>query len=219
MKTTTKHLLSCCTLVVFALLALSSRVNKIPYRAFNYGNKVEEPADNFLLKNDGTKVYGSKISWKSGLLVKDQIKIDDQKFKLSEVRGYLSNGIFYGRLGNDYIKRIVHGKINVYVQFREVTSTSTPAGGTGFTHTTTYTVADQYGQKGENGPLFPLANKRDIKDAVAGCPLAEDMADKSYHQIRKAIRNNRNYLNNIFDVYNNNCKPVGDSDSAYMPRR
>ena len=219
MKKPVKHLLSCCTLVVFALLALSSRVNKIAYRAFNYGNNVEESSQNFLLKNDGTKVYGSNISWKSGLLVKDQIRIDDQKFKLSEVRGYLSNGIFYGRLKNDYIKRIVHGKINVYVQFRQVTSTSTPAGGTGFTHSTTYTVADQYGQRGETGALFPLANKSDIKDAVSGCPLAEEMADKSYHQIRKAIRNNRNYLNNIFDVYNNNCKPVGDSDSAYMPRR
>jgi len=217
MKNKTKHLLSLCVLVVFALLAVSSRVNKIHYGAFNYHNRVEEQSGNYLLMNNGQKVYGDKISWKSGILVKDQIKIDDQKFKITEVRGYLDRGVFYGRLGHDYIQRIVHGKINVYVQFTQVTTTSTDHGG--FSHTSTYTRTDHYAQMGENGPMNVFGSQKDIKQLVDACPLAVEMADKSSRQIRKAIRKDRNYLNEIFEVYNNGCKPVADRDSAAMRLR
>ncbi len=208
MTATKKIVLSCCTLVVFALFALSSKVNKIHYGAFNYSNRVEDPSDlkNFLLMNDGTKIHGDRVSWKSGILVKDQIRIDDQKFKITEVKGYQSGGVFYGRLKNDYIKRIVRGSINVYVQFSQVTTTETDH--SGFTHTYTYTRTDQYGQKGDDGPMIPLGGQDDIKKMVADCPAAFEMADKSNKQIRKAIRKDPNYLNSIFDVYNNGCKPV-----------
>ncbi len=206
-----KILLSCCTLVVFALFALSSAVNKIHYGAFNYSNNVEDMTDsrNYLLMNDGTKLYGDKISYKSGLLVKDQIKIDDQKFKISEVRGYRVHDVFYGRLRSEYIKRIVHGKVNVYVQFSLVTTTSTDH--SGFTHTSSYTRTDQYAQKGDDGPMFPMGGQKDIAKVVSDCPLAVEMANKSNSQIRKAIRKNRNYLNSIFDVYNNGCQPLDET--------
>ena len=208
MKKTTKNLLSGTCLIVFSLFALSSAVNKIHYGAFNYGNRVEDPSDtkNFLVMNDGTKVYGEKISWKTGLIVKDQIKIDDQKFKISEVRGYQTSQTYYGRLKHTYIRRIVHGKINVYVEFTDVTTTTTDH--SGFTHTSHYTRTDQYAQKGEDGPMVALAGQTEIKDLVASCPLAFEMADKSNRDIRRSIKKNRDYLNNIFDVYNSGCKPL-----------
>ena len=208
MKKTKRNLLSCCAIIVFACLALSSKVNKIHFGAFNYNNRVEDPSEtkSFLLLDDGRKVYGERIVWKSGLLVKDQIKIDDQKFKISEVRGYHVNGIFYGRVGSDYIKRIVHGAINVYVQFTQVTTTSTDH--SGFMHTYTYTRTDQYAQKGDDGPMVNIAGKEDIKRLVADCPISVEMCDKSNSQIRKAIRKNPDYFNNIFDIYNNGCKPL-----------
>jgi len=208
MKISKKNILSCCAVIVFACLALSSKVNKIHYGAFNYENRVEDPSETrtFLLMENGTKVYGEKVVWKSGILVKDQIRIDDQKFKIPEVRGYQVNGIFYGRLGNNYIKRIVHGAINVYVLFTDVTETSTDH--SGFTHTHTYTRTDQYAQKGEDGPMIAIGGQDDIKKLVADCPISVEMCNKSNSQIRKAIKKNRNYLNNIFDVYNNGCKPV-----------
>jgi hypothetical protein len=203
-----RHLLSIAVLLIFTCLALASRVNKIHYGAFNYGNRVEDPADtkNFLVMNDGTKVYGEKIDWQSGFLLKNQIKIDDQKFKISDVRGYQKNEVFYGRLKATYIHRIVHGKINVYVDFTNVTQTSTDH--TGFTHTSSYTRTDHYAQKGENGPMIVMASQSDIEDLVNSCPLAVEMAHKSNHQIRKAIKRDRDYLNEIFDVYNNGCKPL-----------
>jgi hypothetical protein len=207
-----KHLLSGLALIIFSVFALASRVNKIHYGAFNYSNSVEDPAEtqNYLLKDDGTKVYGDKISWKSGLIFKDQIKIDDQKFKIKEVRGYLQKGVFYGRLRSTYIKRIVHGKINVYVEFTDVTTTSTDH--SGFTHTSSYVRTDQYSQQGDTGPMVTMASQSDIEQLVSSCPLAVELAHKSNHQIRKAIRKDRNYLNEIFDVYNSGCKPVNGAE-------
>ncbi|HMH23096.1 MAG TPA: hypothetical protein VK563_15030 [Puia sp.] len=210
MTKTKKNLLSGCALVMFALFALSSAVNKIHYGAFNYGNHVEDPSEtrNYALMNDGTKVYGEKIAWKTdvliGIVLKNQIKVDDQKFKITEVKGYQTKGTFYGRLKNSYIKRIVHGKLNVYVQFSDVTTTSTDH--SGFTHTSSYVRTDQYVQKGEDGPFIVIAGQEDIKKMVSDCPLAVEMCDKSNSQLRKAIRKDGNYLNSIFDVYNNGCK-------------
>lgn len=206
------HLYSFCCLAAFTFFALASKVNKIHLGAFNYQNKVEDVSDtrNYLLMNDDSKVYGEKISWKSGLLVKDQIKIDDQKFKILEVKGYQRDRVFYGRLKNDYIQRIVRGKINVYVQFTQVTTTTTD--GSGFTHMNTYTRTDHYSQRGDNGPMVVFGSQKDIQELVAGCPLAEEMAAKSNHQIRKSVRSNRNYLNDIFEIYNNDCKAVEKRD-------
>src|SRR5450631_2355722 len=103
MKKTKKHIYSFCCLAAFTFFALASKVNQIHLGAFNYQNKVEDVSDtrNYLLMNDDSKVYGDKISWKSGLLIKDQIKIDDQKFKILEVKGYQRDRVFYGRLKND----------------------------------------------------------------------------------------------------------------------
>jgi hypothetical protein len=201
-----KQLLSVCILFVFIFLAIASKVNKMHYGAFNYSNNVEDPSEkgNYLEKNNGEKIYGNKISWKTGLLVKDQIKIDDNKFSLSEIKGYRQGNIFYARRGHDYIKRIVHGKINVYVQFTQVTQTSTDR--SGFSRTRTYTRTDQYAQKGDDGPMVVMAGQKDIIKMVSDCPLAVQMADISNSKMRKAIKKNPNYLNSIFDVYNNGCK-------------
>ncbi len=207
-----KHLLSGLALLIFTVFALASRVNKIHYGAFNYSNPVEDPAEtrNYLMMDDGSKVYGDKIVWKSGLFSRDIIKIDDQKYKIAEVRGYLAKGVFYGRLKSTYIKRIVHGKINVYVEFTDVTTTSTDH--SGFTHTSSYVRTDQYSQKGDTGPMVTMASQADIEELVSSCPLAAELAHKSNHQIRKAIRKDRNYLNEIFDVYNSGCKPVNGAE-------
>lgn len=208
-----KQLLSLSAVVLFIFLAAASKVNKIHWGAFNYNNKVEARSDsgNYLVNNDGTKIYGNKITWKSGLLTKDQIQIDDQKFKMDDIKGYRQATIFYHRYGNGYIKRIVHGKMNVYVQFTDVTSTSTDRNG--FTRTRTYTRTDHYAQKGEDGPMIHFAGQDDIKKLLSDCPLAAQMIDMSNSKIRKAIKENPNYLNTIFETYNNDCKPVNQTNN------
>lgn len=126
MLSTRKHIASFFILIVFFMLAVSSsRVNKLHYGAFAYNNNIEgdEYGKTYLVDNSGTKIYGREVSWKSGLLTKNQIRIDNDKYKIAEIRGYMDHGVFYGRLKNEYIKRIVHGKLNVYVAFTIVTST------------------------------------------------------------------------------------------------
>jgi hypothetical protein len=207
MKNSQKHLLSFTAVLVFAVLAISSKVNKIHYGAFNYHNNVEDRNEDgiYIIKNDGEKVYGDKIVWKSGLLAKDQVKVDEQKFKISEVRGIRRNNTYYGRKGNEYIQRIVHGpKINVYVEFTEVTSTSTT--NTGHMRTRTYTRTDHYAQKGEDGPMIAFGGQKDIQKLVEDCPEALEMAKISNKKMRKAIKANSNYLNSIFELYNRDCK-------------
>lgn len=199
-KNLQKHILSFAVLVAFFFIASSSAVNKIHAGAFNYYNRVENEKDdkNHLVMNDGEHIYGDKINWKTGLFVKDQIKIDNHKFALKEVRGYQENGVYYGRFKNEYIQRIVHGpKINVYVKIVEVVS-QTP--GTNFR--TTSKQAYHYAQKGEDGEMIELGSQTQIKKLVAGCPEAVKMASKSNREMRRAIKKNRNYLNSIFDTYN-----------------
>ena len=201
-----KQLLSIIVVILFVGFALASKVNKIHYGAFNYNNNVEEKSEkgNYLLKNDGTKIYGDKIKWKSGLLAKDQIQIDSEKFPLKEIRGYRQGQYFYGRKGNEYIKRIVHGKINIYVEFTEVTTHSTDRDGrVRYSH---YTRTDHYAQTGDDGSMVGVAGQNEIKKLVSDCPLAVEMASLSNSKMRKAVKKNRNYLNSIFETYNNGCK-------------
>ena len=202
-----KHLLSVATVVLFITLALASKVNKMHNNAFYYHNKVDSSEKgNYLLKHDGTKVFGDKIKWKGGLLSKEQVLIDDEKFLSKEIKGYFENGFFHKRFGNDFLKRIVHGKINVYVKFTEVSSHSVDRDGrTRYSH---YTRADHYAQVGENGALTALGNEKDIQEMVKDCPLAVELASLKGSKMRKAIKKDRNYLNNIFETYNNGCKQV-----------
>ncbi len=188
------------------LIATASSVNKIHCGAFNYNSSGEDRNEgrNYVEKNDGSRIYGERISWQTGLIVKDQITIDGQKFRIKETRGYFSHGVYFGRIGSSYARRIVHGKLNVYYTEDMVTSTSTSS--TGAMRTTTRNVCVHYAQIGDDGELSPIASQKDIKRYVQSCPKAVEMIDKSNSKIRKAIRRNRNYLNEIFITYNNGCQ-------------
>lgn len=207
MSTSKRHLLSFCILALFALLAAASaRINKIHCGAFNYHNVRESSGDrNYVELRDGRKVYGEDISWKTGLLVKDMIKVDGEKFPIRETRGYYRRGIYYGQLGTGYAKRIISGKLNVYYTENWVTVTSTNAR-TGMTSSRERLVCTHYVQRGETGELEAIASQKDILKYVGDCPLSVDMIDRKDRDIRRAIKKNGNYLNDIFYIYNNGCR-------------
>jgi hypothetical protein len=56
--------------------------------------------------------------------------------------------------------------------------------------------------------MIAFGDQNSIKKLVRDCPLSVEMIDLSNSKIRKAVKKDRNYLNNIFEVYNNDCKPV-----------
>lgn len=214
MRNASKHFLSIACLALFAYFAIASAGAKVYVRPFGVGKKVEDPAEtrNFLVMNDGSKVYGDKIKIKSPLFKKEYLMIDDQKFQVKEVQGYGEYGVYYKRFGGEYIERIVHGTINIY--YRDVQMQSTSTDNQGHTYTHYYTVRYYYYQNGEDDLLKLLKNQNMIKTLVSDCPAAEALADKSNGQLRKAIRHDHFYMNEIFDTYNNGCGSAGRKDSA-----
>jgi len=208
MSTKKKHFYSLATVAVFLFIAAgSAKVNKIHCGAFNkipVGEERGKPSGGCVILNDGSKVFGDKISWKTGMLVKDQIKVDNEKFAIRETRGYFNDGVYYGRVGSTYAKRIIHGKLNVYYTEDWVTTTSTSSSGA--MRTTNRLVCVHYVQVGENGPLNAIGNQGDIKEYVRDCPKAYAMVDKKDKEIRRAIRKDGLYLNQVFITYNDDCK-------------
>ncbi|MBI5857458.1 MAG: hypothetical protein HZB42_07385 [Sphingobacteriales bacterium] len=203
-----KNIISFMSVAVFVFLAAgSAKINKIHCGAFSYFNSSEEPGNGrgYVEMNDGKKIYGEEISWQTGLILKDLIKVDGEKIKIKDTRGYFKNGNYYGRIGGSYAKRIIHGKLNVYYTEGTVTvaSTNSRTGVTTFRERPTCT---HYVQVGDDGELNPIAGQKDIIKYVKDCPKAMEMIDKKDSQIRKAIRKNGSYLNDIFVIYNNGCR-------------
>lgn len=210
----TKHLLSGLCLVVFTLLATSSGMFKgmknNTFGKFNTNNIVEDTTDkrNYLVMADGAKMYGNKITWKSNLLGKPQVTIDDNKYKVDEVKAYMDNGVYYlKREGKTiFMRRIIHGKINVYVAWESRTSHYTDKYGI---HETTYTVELNLFQKGgDDEKVWYMTAQKNIEDAVRDCPIALEMIQKEPKEMRELVKKDKNYLNEIIETYNNNCKPV-----------
>jgi cytolysin (calcineurin-like family phosphatase) len=101
----------------------------------------------------------------SGFLSKHEVDIDRHKFKIADVRGYQLKGDYFARMGTDFIKRIVHGRLNVYINQYSSSNYDSK------TNRVSYdTRCEHYLQKGETGELTPLASISDIQEAVSDCP-------------------------------------------------
>jgi len=201
-----RHICSFLILICFITLAVGSvQVNKIHCGAFSTRPTGEEASNgDYVELNDGTKVFGDGIKWKAGMIVKDQIKIGDKTFKIKDTRGYFANGNYFGSLGNGYAKRIIHGKINVYYTSEVVSNTSTD--NQGRMRTTTRTVCVHYAQRGDDGDIVAIADQNDIKEFVKDCPASLAMISKKDKEIRRSIKKDGFYMNQIFVTYNNGCK-------------
>lgn len=204
-------------IALLSVLSLTScsRIKTLHYGAFKYNNSIEDsPGNDFIEKNDGSRIYGENITWKSGFLLKKEVKVNGEKFAISEVRGIQSKGVYYGRFGDIYIRRIVHGKkINIYVTFTDVSKTSTDRAG--FEHQHTYTRADYFSQLGESAPLIAFGDRRGMMELVKDCPMAVELLSLSNSKINREIHRNANYLNNVFNIYNNDCRRVDDEGNNY----
>jgi len=204
MTSTIRNLHSVLVIALFILLALGSKVNKIHYGAFKYDNIVEDMSDttDYVLLVDGTKVYGD-VEKKSPLLGKIRIFCNKKEYANDQLRGYRKANKFYGKQGKaDFPQRIVRGKVNIYVLF--TLSSTTGANG----REKHYTRTTMYSQKGDDGPMEIFVGQNSMKELLAGCPEAVAMVDKGDRKLTKAIERNRNYLNEAFEMYNNDCKPV-----------
>lgn len=204
MKKLLQHALSILAILIFFAFAIASKVNKIHMGAFNTYKNVEQGNDTYVIKTDGEKITGEKMSFKTPFLGKLKIILDGQEFEKKEIKAYKDKVRYYYKYKGDFLERIVHGsRVNVYVKYTEVTTTSTDRNG--FSRTKTYTRTDHYAQKGEDGDLVGIAGQKDIKNFLSDCQISVQMADLSNKGMRKAIKANSNYLNEIFEIYNKGC--------------
>jgi hypothetical protein len=170
-----------------------------------------EPATDsarFLVKKDGTILYWNKVD----KLSFSAVTLDGRKIPLAEVRGIRNGDYFYAPVADNYARRIVRGKLNVYI-VRRASAGEKPwwmgANGSSGNFVQGLNYLDQvYLQEGDSGPLKTLNSRKDIISAVQSCPLALSMANKSDSELKKAIRADHRYLNEIFEIYNNNCQPL-----------
>ena len=183
----------------FVLLAqeTKSQWKTIQCSSFSLRSYGEDSTDkrNYLELIDGTKVYGQEISWQRGL-GKNEVKIDDKRYDFKDVRGYFKKGRVSLRIGNDFAIRFILGKLSVY--FLETFQPSFERG------SQTRMVCDIYVQ-GKSG-LDRVVDKEDIMDWVKDCPKSAAMINKTNKEIKEAIRKNNDYLNQIFIIYNNDCR-------------
>jgi len=187
---------------MFFVIACGGIKNELVTVSFDGRRSVEGPAtaQNYLLKHDGSKVYGSKIKGRSGDLIKDWISIDNEKFKMSEIAGFKEDSTFYFRINNRYTPRVVKGKVNIYKQ--SVSSSSYDAS----THSTSYREYIYYFvQTGDDTSQVYMLNNNNLKTLVADCPKAFEKVNYTAKELRKLIKGNKRYLNETLSLYNNNC--------------
>jgi len=203
-----KNLYSILASVFFLVIAAgSSQVNKIRCGEFSLKPNGENNTDhrNFVELFDGTIVYGSEVSMSKGtLFVKDNVKIDNNKYNLKDVKAYFDDGVYNLQHNGNFYRRIVHGKLNLYAHIGLVTVTTVQSNGA--IQNRGESECFFFVQNGEDGQLVLLVTKDEIKALVKDCPKAFALADKTNKEIRRAIREDTFYLNNIFTIYNNDCK-------------
>jgi hypothetical protein len=181
-------------LLFFSVLTQSCTVNKLHCGILSESRLRESTDDmrNYLVKNDGTKIYGEKIWWNYGILAGKTIFIDKQRFSISEIKTYRMDEVTFVRYGHKYLERRVHGKLNAYISDR-------------------YRSPDRLGcfhyiQQGDDGKIVPLPNTKVLLKAVEDCPKAFQMVNISMKKLNKALNKNSKYIIEVFNIYNKGCQ-------------
>jgi len=177
---------------------------------------VEDTTDtrNYILNMDGVKLYGNKIVLRKRFFSgpheePTKIILDGETYPVTDIDGYRKDGFYYAKLEDGFVKRIVHGEVNVYVQVtvRDITPAGrdwrdTPIPVT--TSTTTY-----YLQWGDSGEMTPIETLENIQGAIGSCPQVAPLVNITRSQLKKALFKNKYYLNDAFEIYNTSCKKAG----------
>lgn len=189
------------TIILFLFISCSVRLQTIK---FNPNVSVEDKSDtrNYILKKDGTKIYGEKVSIDFHLLRKHIIMIDNQSVKLSETRGYRMKNVFYGYAGvNSFFQRIAHGRLNMYFDEGRLITTNQQGLQTG-----NQPYYNLYFQKGETDKITFVKSRTKLKELISDCPEAFKLLNITPQELSNRINANPDYMNKAFDIYNNDCK-------------
>lgn len=216
-----KHVLSFLTVLFFGWMAISS-ASVLPFMVYFDASQQELVDDSiadfskYLLKNDGTKIYGKYIKWEDDYRDKDEIFIDEKAYPISEILAFrLSPEKFYWKDGSNFYKKIIDGKISIYYAMvnqsytTATTTTSTPLSNgrtlerTSGGQTRTYSVPIYYYKWQDDKNMVRLDSHEKLKEIVKDCPKAFEKVNMKSKKLSKLMRQNNNYLNEVITLYNN----------------
>lgn len=186
-----------CLFVFFIFAVASSTEQQLRCNSFSRKPLGEDSADvNYVLMNNGEKVYADRIIWGTGFRAYKNVIADGNKIPFDDVAAYFYKGYYYQKNQLHFATRLVHGKLNLYVDEITINVNSS-------THRTNciYWV-----QQGEKGYIRPVRWLSDLRELLKDCPAALKLLEGKQSKMFRAIAKNRDFLNKIFVLYNNGCK-------------
>jgi hypothetical protein len=202
MKTTKKNQLIILLIMTFFLF-VSKSFGQLTIKFYDKAAVEEHDSLNYLVKNDGTKIYGKLIDYNN-----QEISIDDKKFAFPEIRAIKNEDIYYGKVDRHFAKRVVQGKkINIYND-NFITTITTNRGASGTT-SNSYDNVHIYYELENSGNLILLTYMKDLqelKELLKDCPKAMERLNKTPKEIRKTVNFDPFYINDTVKIYNNDCQ-------------
>lgn len=156
----------------------------------------------FVIKTNGEKISGSKLSAASGMNYgSGWVKLDGQKYEFSELQNFQDRHAYCAKFNNVWAKQLKRGKINLYYYETAAPMPRTsPSGGTQYEYHQHFVF-----QKG-NGPLQELS-KEAISEMLSDNREAQAKFDAQFHPgqkfLPKQLDKHPNVLFEVVDMYNN----------------
>lgn len=138
----------------------------------------------FIIKTDGTKLTGNKVE----MPLFGKIRIDDQQCPNSEIKAYQSDNVYYLKHKGKYLLRILHGKLNLYLD-----------------ENSSWEKRLFYTQIGEDGELKRISTWPQLLELISDCPKIHKKLDRPYVELKKIIRDNVFYVSQVLMEYNETC--------------
>lgn len=138
----------------------------------------------FIIKTDGTKLTGSKVE----MPLFGKIRIDDQQCPNSEIKAYQSDSLYYLKRKGKYLVRILHGKLNLYLD-----------------ESSSWEKRLFYTQIGEDGELERISTWPQLLELISDCPEVHKKLDQPYLELKRKIKDNAFYITELLMEYNETC--------------
>jgi hypothetical protein len=165
--------------------------------------KMRIPADQvFVIKTDGEKVTGKKLSAATGFFSGNvSVKLDGQKFEFDQLQNFQDRHSYYAKFNNVWAKQLKRGKINLfYYEAEQRMPMAGPPSATPRYETIQHFVF----QKGD-GPLHELSIEA-VSELLSDNREAQDKFDAQFQPGRKFLpkqmKNHPKVLFEVIDIYN-----------------
>ena len=188
-------------LLALAILPVVSCVTSRTYSAEETKMRIQ-PDRYFVIKTDGTKIVGKKLSMPSGFhLTKEWVELDGQKYRSDSLQNYQDAHAFYAKFGGTWVRQLKRGKINLFYY-----ETATPMMKMNPTAPTQYEYHQHFVFQKGDGPLQEGSIEA-ISEALSENREAKAKFDAQFHPgqkfLPKELDKHPTVVFDVIDMYNN----------------